>query len=139
MMLDVFIPGTPGAKGRPRFTRQGRAYTPSKTLKYESYLRAMLADAMERPPTAEPVSVSLEFCMPEPKSMRKRDQGKMLPHTKRPDVDNLMKAVLDAANSIVFDDDSQICVLVACKRYDAAPGVRIVVRDIDASMSLRMS
>ena len=30
------VPGEPVGKGRPRFTRQGRAYTPAKTAKYEN-------------------------------------------------------------------------------------------------------
>ena len=31
MRIDVWMIGQPIGKGRPRFTRQGRAYTPAKT------------------------------------------------------------------------------------------------------------
>lgn len=126
-MLSVFIPGPPGAKGRPRFNRaSGRAYTPSKTLRYESYVRAAMAEAMgDRALFDGPTAVAMVFHMPEPKSMRKRDAGRQLPHTKRPDLDNLMKAVLDAANGVVVTDDSVICAILARKQYGEKPGVRI--------------
>lgn len=38
-------------------------------------------------------------------------------HTKKPDVDNCVKAVLDAMNGIVWIDDAQIVSLLARKEY----------------------
>lgn len=124
--MKVFIPGPPGAKGRPRFTRSGRAYTPAKTLKYEGYLKSLMAEAMQdKPPLTGPVRVDLRFHMPEPKSMPKRDQGRHLPHVKRPDLDNLVKSVLDAANGVLVLDDSSVYAMTAAKQYSATPGVEI--------------
>ena len=74
----------------------------------------------------------LFFQMPEPKSMPKRDKGKALPHTKKPDLDNLEKAVMDAANGVVVQDDSQVCWKMSSKRYSATPGVKMLFITEDA-------
>ena len=39
------------------------------------------------------------------------------PHTKKPDIDNVAKSVLDALNGLAFDDDSLIHDLQIIKRY----------------------
>ena len=49
----------------------------------------------------------------------------MLP-TKTPDIDNLLKTVLDGLNGVAFRDDAQVCEVVASKRY--APAARTWVR-----------
>jgi Holliday junction resolvase RusA-like endonuclease len=38
-------------------------------------------------------------------------------HFFKPDIDNLLKFVLDAASGILYKDDSQICCISAVKRY----------------------
>ena len=38
-------------------------------------------------------------------------------YDKKPDVDNIAKAVLDALNGIAYDDDKQITSLVIDKKY----------------------
>ena len=50
--------------------------------------------------------------------------------TKRPDVDNYAKAALDALNTVVFADDSQITELNVSKHYDQRPGLTITVKRI---------
>ena len=131
MSFNVFIPGTPGAKGRPRFNRKtGRTWTPAKTVKYETYLKQAMALQMQDlglDPIDAPVKVVVVFYMPEPKTMAKKRKGRGLPHSKRPDLDNLLKAVLDAMNEVVVKDDSRIWWLVAEKHYAGGPGVEISV------------
>lgn len=39
-------------------------------------------------------------------------------HVSRPDVDNIVKAILDGLNGIVYADDTQVAELVASKKYD---------------------
>lgn len=64
-----------------------------------------------------PLDVRLRFFLPRPKSLPK----KVLHHTKKPDVDKLVRAALDPMSGILFRDDSQVVRLVATKEY-AAPG-----------------
>lgn len=66
-----------------------------------------------------PVSVSLAFVMPRPKSAPK---SKHVPAVKRPDVDKLARAVLDALTGVAFVDDSQVIELAASKRLSNVAG-----------------
>lgn len=136
--LTIRIPITPVAKGRPRFTRFGGTYTPAKTKIYETtiaeyYTQASKGFAFEK---GTPLHVNLVFGMPIPASTSKKQREKMLvriiKHTKKPDLDNMVKAVLDALNGVAWADDSQIVWLSALKEYSDEPYVYIYVHeDID--------
>jgi Holliday junction resolvase RusA-like endonuclease len=75
-----------------------------------------------------PVYVRLEFVLPRPQSTPKR---RTPPAVKRPDVDKLARAVLDALTSAgALADDSQVVDLHPIKRLaelDETPGCRITV------------
>lgn len=91
--------------------------------------QAMRAQA----PIAGPVSVRLHFYLPRPKRMKRE-----LPHVK-PDVDKLIRAVLDALTGIVWVDDGQVVQVTGQKVYADPPGVgmepcvHIIVHDIDGA------
>ncbi len=124
--VDLAIPGVPAAKQRPRFSG-GRTYTPQKTVNYETYLKGIFAEARPDGPLEGPLMVEFVFYMPEPKSMPKRDRGRQLPHTKRPDKDNLEKIVLDAGNGVLWIDDAQVYATLGIKVYGEAPRTEIRV------------
>ncbi len=49
-------------------------------------------------------------------------------HTKRPDLDNVLKAIKDGLNGIVWGDDSQVAVLRECRKgYSDTPRVVVTV------------
>jgi Holliday junction resolvase RusA-like endonuclease len=73
--------------------------------------------ASERRLLIDGVRLTVAFYLPRPKSLAKR----VTAHTKTPDVDKCIRALSDALTRVVFQDDAQICDLVAMKRY-AAPG-----------------
>lgn len=68
------------------------------------------------------VRLELAFHMKKPKSYPKT---KVLPATKKPDLDKMVRSVKDALTGIFYVDDSQVVELVASKRYGDAPGVEI--------------
>ena len=71
------------------------------------------------------VEVRMRFLLPRPKSAKKGARP-----TKRPDVDKISRSGLDALTDVLFEDDSQVLVLIARKVYqdaDKAPGVLITV------------
>lgn len=73
-------------------------------------------------------SIIMEFIMSRPKSLPKR----VIDDIKRPDLDKLIRAVLDPLTGICYDDDSQIIEIQAHKRYaDAgeATGVEIEIEE----------
>ena len=112
--FDVFIPGNPRPKQRPRIGRSGHVYTPRETRQWEAtvgweYKR-------RRGPRFEgDVSMELEF---------------LYPSARRVDLDNLSKAVLDGLQGVAFEDDSQIVRLTLSKRVDRQlPGVWVRIEE----------
>lgn len=132
MTVHFTIPGEPVAKGRPRMTRTGRAYTPSKTRLYEGYIQDLWKKkTVAELPTGLPLRVCVDAFFSIPKSMSKKARKALdgAPHTKKPDADNVAKAVLDALNGLAFDDDSRICDLTITKRYTLEdPRVEVMLK-----------
>jgi Holliday junction resolvase RusA-like endonuclease len=50
-------------------------------------------------------------------------------HTKKPDLDNVAKAIIDGMNGIIFKDDSQIINLHVTKVYAEVGKVEVLVRE----------
>lgn len=133
--LTFTVPGQPVAKGRPKFARQGgfvRAYTPEKTVAYETLVKLAAGEAMAgAPPMQGAISLTLRLYVAIPKSTTKRDRaaieaGRFLP-TKKPDIDNVLKAITDAMNGIVYDDDAQIVTGLIAKTYSDTPRAEVTV------------
>lgn len=130
---ELFFPFKPKPKGRPRFTRGGHAYTPEKTRDYENlikdYYKDNSGDYYENA-----IQIKLVFNMPIPKATTKRvrkliDAG-VYKFTKKPDIDNITKAVLDALNGVAFEDDSLITKITAEKKYsDSEPGTLMIITE----------
>lgn len=125
------VPGTPVGKGRPRFVRAtGRTYTPDKTRAYEKLVYECWK-AGNFPKLYGPLTVHISARFPIPQSWSKKkkalaDSG-MMPHDKRPDIDNCIKSLFDGLQGYAFDDDSQITNLTCEKYYDAEPRVIVVI------------
>ena len=132
--VSFIVHGKPIGKGRPRFTRFGHTYTPQATKDYERHISQAAFVAMVEAGytvTDRPVVVDLLAEMPIPKSWtKKRKLAASMDgeKPKKPDIDNVLKAALDGCNGIVYDDDAQVHVVTARKRYaqDGSQG-RLVV------------
>ena len=125
--IEFTVPGAPVPKARPRVA-SGRAYTPRATKGYEELVawsgRAAMQGAFVSALNG-PVGAELAFTLPWPASWAKERRAAALWPVGRVDVDNLVKAVLDALNGICYADDRQVCSLLASKRYGVAPGVLV--------------
>jgi Holliday junction resolvase RusA-like endonuclease len=122
IQLDFLI--DPVAKGRPRFAR-GRAYTPKKTHDFERQVKSMAREQYRNGPMAGPLKVVVEIYIKRPKSVSEKKRP--YPVVK-PDVDNLVKSVLDPLNGVIYVDDSQIIELSVVKLYSqiGSIGVKIM-------------
>lgn len=137
-MVTIAIPGVPVPKGRPKFARRGNfvtAYTPEKTRAYEEAVALEGKIAMKgRKPLEGALRVEIAAYMPIPKSTSKKVLaligGGAYPHTKKPDLDNLVK-IVDALNGICWVDDSQINQLTVVKVYSASPRLVITINEGD--------
>lgn len=88
-------------------------------------MRERLAD-MSVPAGA--LHVDLTFVVKRPKAMRKGDR---VIHSKRPDLDNMVKAVLDA---LPIPDDAVVCSITAKKFYAATgedPQIDILINSAE--------
>ena len=110
-------------KARPRMnTYTGKAYTPTKTKNYEYLVKQSF---LLKYPNAEVLegraSVSILALFQVPKSTSKKNSEKMLNKqispTKKPDIDNIAKIVLDALNKLAYKDDTQVVDLNIAKAY----------------------
>lgn len=142
-MITFQVPGEAIGKQRPRATTIGgfaRLYTPSKTVNYEGNVAWWAKQAMgERPLFEGPVAVTMEVWRAIPMSWsRKKHEdalsGRLMPTTK-PDIDNVVKAVFDAINGVVWRDDVQVVQLRLTKAYARVPGVRVQVSEISPKVS----
>lgn len=134
--IELFIPIIPVPKGRPKFTRTGHGYTPTKTKEYEKKI-AMFYSANCGEKFDGAIKVYLNFFMPIPTSTSKKKRELMLAneikHTVHTgDLDNLVKSVADSINGIAYKDDSQITTIYANKRYGETPGIELkIIEDIE--------
>ena len=129
--IRLEIPGIPVGKARPRFTKRGHAYTPDKTREYEGRVAAAFYDSREKAfQKGTPIVVDVIARMPIPKSTSKKKRLELLARKKmlkKPDIDNIVKAVLDGLNGLAFPDDSQVWKIYAYKIYAEEPSTTVLI------------
>ena len=136
MSISFTVSGHAKPKGSMRaFMPKGARYpiltSSNASLKDWEHVVRSVAQDFTNAYTTGPVRVRLRFNLPRPKSLSAKVSR---PHTKRPDVDKLARAVLDALTGVIFKDDSQVYCLIATKMYaneNEPPHVRITVNTKD--------
>ena len=132
--VAFIVPGEPKGKGRPRFnTKTGRTYTPGDTINYENLVKMQYQALVGDKYTEKEVEARITCYYGIPKSMSKSNRekvyhGKLRP-TKKPDLDNIAKIVLDALNKLAFKDDNQITKLNLEKIYSEEEKVFIKIEE----------
>ena len=127
MSYNLTLGGTPKPQARPRLGRNGFVYAPGK--KDMAALKAKIKGGINNIPifgSNQPVVVNIKFFMRRPNTHFKgKDRrnalraGMPLAHVAVPDLDNVVKCVLDGMNELVYQDDKQVAKLVACKLFDS--------------------
>lgn len=126
--IDLTVPGQPRGKGRPKFVRAtGRAYTDKKTVNAEGEI----VDAWNRAGAVRlpdgPLELDVTAVLERPQGHWKRDGSlstagvRSVWPVKKPDVDNIVKLVMDALNGKAYRDDALVVHSVLWKRW-ANPG-----------------
>jgi Holliday junction resolvase RusA-like endonuclease len=131
------VEGKPIPKGRPRFARRGNfvsTYSPKTTVDYELKASEAARQAMgSSEPLETPVSFFCYITIPIPKSYSKKRVEACLngfeKPTKKPDWDNIAKAIADSINGIVYIDDCQIVNAHVAKRYGTVGMVEVLVKE----------
>ena len=116
-MITFTVLGEPRPRGSTRaFVRGGRAHvTDGNARVLRPWLDSVAAAAAGTGWYAGgAVQIGVDFYLPRPKALPKT---KPTPHTRRPDLDKLVRGVLDGLTGVVFRDDSQVVRVTAAKYY----------------------
>jgi Holliday junction resolvase RusA-like endonuclease len=113
-VLSARVMATPSSASRPRVGKFGTYYAKAYSIWKAECQRQIAAGASMEPFSTQRLVTYVETVVERPKTTKLE-----MP---KPDVDNLVKGVLDGATQAgVWGDDSQVQVLIAVKRW-ANPG-----------------
>jgi len=132
MRASFIIPGKPFAWRRPRFNRaSGATFNDGKQEGYFSVV-ASIAQRHFNAPMEGPVglTVTATFAMPKSWSKKKREAMFGHPHTQKPDLSNLQKAIEDALNRVAFGDDSQVASATTSKSWGLQDQTAVIVENL---------
>lgn len=138
-MKAVFtVLGEPQGKGRPKFARRGKyvsVRTPEKTKAYENAIQAAYLQQCGNVGFPEGSQMELRvtayFKIPKSTSKKKREtmlSGEVRP-TKKPDGDNILKAVADALNGVAYKDDAYVVKMEIEKYYGEPERIDVVLQE----------
>ena len=124
-MIEFFVEGNPAPQGSKRHVGRGIMVESCKRLpEWRKAVGVAAQSVIDYViPRGAPVRVTIVFYLPPPKSFR--GNGDMV---KRPDLDKLARACLDALTGIAFEDDSQVTDLCVSKQYATSqPGASFLI------------
>lgn len=117
---------------RPRFSKRGnfvQTYMPATYTAHKAFIQKQMPKVMLK----SDLIVTIEFLFNPPKSWSNKKRLAMIGQYKRtkPDIDNLIKTVLDAANKHLWKDDNQIVEVRSFKKYADEPKIVMSVTEVD--------
>lgn len=136
-MIKFTVYGEPVAQGRPRASTVNghvRMYDPKKSRDYKHYVRLAASQHKPKELLTGPLKMKVKVFRPTLKSFSKKkkkqaEEGTLRPTTK-PDVDNYVKAIKDALNSVIWKDDSQVVDLQVSKFYSENPRIEVEIDEV---------
>ena len=135
MIYEFEVPGKITGKGRPRVnTTTAIAYTPAKTKEYEELVKQYFIIKYRKiNPLEGRIKINITAYFSVPKNTSKKQEENMLNNaispTKKPDIDNIAKIILDALNKLAFKDDNQITKLEIEKKYGTEEKISVKVEE----------
>ncbi len=129
--MNLTIYGVPLAKQSCKFTKSGHRYTPADVVIASQNMRAQVIGQWSGAlPFSAGVSMTVKFVFPYPKSTPKRDLGTEFAKITKPDIDNLLKNLLDSMQGVCFLNDGQVCEILASKKYGEQPRIEINIMEV---------
>lgn len=123
-------------KGRPRFTRYGSTYTPTKTKNFEKLIaNEYILQSNNYIFDKVPIKVSVIIEKNIPKSAAKKHRAELLSqkwNITKPDIDNCLKSILDALNGIAYQDDNQVSSISAYKINSTRNFITIKIAELSS-------
>lgn len=142
--LSFEVKGEVVGKGRPRFTTQGgyvRTYEPKKTKDYESLIAREYTKKYRNFVSDKALRVGVYIYVKPAESISNKKKTSFLNNefmpTKKPDVDNVIKCVLDALNNVAYHDDTQVVEQAVKKRFGEEEKIVVFIEEIGMRMQNR--
>ena len=139
--LKFEVPGSPIGQGRPKISTingHAKAYDPEKSRNYKAYVKLLATQAMKEQgftmlegPCCLDILAFFEVPKSKSKKFRERALLGLERPTKKPDIDNIVKALQDALNGLAYKDDSSIVCLSVGKCYSEIPRVEVILREVE--------
>lgn len=135
MTYEFEVIGDIVGKERPRVnTYTNMVYTPPKTKDYEKLIQQyFLIKYPNHEMLTNRLSIEIIAYMKIPKNTSKKKEKEMLEGiispTKKPDIDNIAKSILDALNKFVFKDDNQVSKITVEKKYGKVEKVYVKIEE----------
>lgn len=125
-------------KGRPRATTIGgrpHLYTDKKTAEYEEKIKNTFIDKYPDFSALKCcVKVSIDINQKVPSQTKKDLKRQMLSGdvrvAKKPDIDNIVKSILDGLNGVAWIDDAQVTEISARKYWGITDRVTVTIETI---------
>lgn len=137
MILNI----EPKPQSRPRFARRGNfttTYEDKEMKNWKNKCRILISKQYANQPVLEgALRTSLKFFIKPPRyiSKIKRNKQALTNETilvsKKADLDNYIKSLLDSANGILYKDDGQIAEIYAIKVYSESPRIELEIEEIN--------
>lgn len=148
-MIAFLVYGDPKGQPRPRaFVRKtaagfkARVFDSGTAENWKSLVAEAAKPYLPPAPIGGPVRLEICFLLPRPQRLNgKKHPPQAIPHTAKPDTDNLVKAIMDCLSQLRFwEDDRQVYRITASKHYvekGGRPGAIVSVIDHSIAPELR--
>lgn len=130
-IFSCFVRGIPAPQGSktPGVRNDGAPFlrdaNPTSLQGWRTAVGFVLQNEWGGPPWEGGVITELNFSLLRPRSVSEKRR----PYpTVKPDLDKLVRAVLDALTGICIKDDAQVVEIHTTKEYAAEPGVSIILQ-----------
>lgn len=121
----------PTGKARPRFTKKGLTYTPKNTKRYEQLVKQSYLEQTDGEMIDGNIQIAITSFFKPAKSNKKLiktvNNTELVYCDKKPDLDNIAKAICDGLNGVAYADDKQIVKLSMSKVYSQIDCVLVSV------------
>ena len=120
---SFFVKGKPVSQGSLKFIKGHAIHVKGRELALWRGTIAAIARSTNITKIQVGVDMDLVFIFNKPKTVKRNE-----PFV-RPDLDKLIRAVLDGLTDVAYEDDQQVVRLTAQKAYGETEGVHITIRE----------
>lgn len=130
----------PMAQSRPRFARRGRGvvvYEKKEMKTWRTECSRLIKKSFGAKKIIEgPLKIDVTFYIKpqkyifSKKKLRKKLEAEEIFCSKKPDIDNYLKALLDSMTGVAFEDDRQVVECRARKLYSLKPRIEFEIKEM---------